>query len=45
MDLPVEEWKSYILQKWALLPKSVQVTISKAETLSDIFLHSSSLLQ
>ncbi|XP_001504392.4 SET and MYND domain-containing protein 4 isoform X1 [Equus caballus] len=45
MDLPVEEWKSYILEKWALLPKSVQVTISKAETLSDIFLHSSSLLQ
>nr|XP_034349203.1 SET and MYND domain-containing protein 4 isoform X2 [Arvicanthis niloticus]XP_034363331.1 SET and MYND domain-containing protein 4 isoform X2 [Arvicanthis niloticus] len=45
MDLPVDEWKSYLLDKWALLPKSVQVTISTAETLSDIFLHSSSLLQ
>uniref|UniRef100_A0A8C3VPR4 Protein-lysine N-methyltransferase SMYD4 n=1 Tax=Catagonus wagneri TaxID=51154 RepID=A0A8C3VPR4_9CETA len=45
MDLPVDEWKSYILQKWSLLPKSVQVTISTAEALSDIFLHSSSLLQ
>lgn len=45
MDLPVDEWKSYLLEKWALLPKSVQVTISTAETLSDIFLHSSSLLQ
>ncbi|XP_059852385.1 SET and MYND domain-containing protein 4 isoform X1 [Delphinus delphis] len=45
MDLPVDEWKSYVLQKWSLLPKSIQVTISTAETLSDIFLHSSSLLQ
>lgn len=45
MDLPVDEWKSYILQKWSLLPKSIQVTISTAEALSDIFLHSSSLLQ
>ncbi|XP_051013911.1 SET and MYND domain-containing protein 4 [Acomys russatus] len=45
MDLPVDEWKAYLLDKWALLPKSVQVTISTAETLSDIFLHSSSLLQ
>ncbi|XP_012871767.1 PREDICTED: SET and MYND domain-containing protein 4 [Dipodomys ordii] len=45
MDLPVDEWKSYILQKWSLLPKAVRVTISTAETLSDIFLHSSSLLQ
>ncbi|XP_016066616.1 PREDICTED: SET and MYND domain-containing protein 4 isoform X2 [Miniopterus natalensis] len=45
MDLPVDEWKSYILQKWSLLPKSTQVTICTAETLSDIFLHSSSLLQ
>ncbi|XP_059936910.1 SET and MYND domain-containing protein 4 isoform X4 [Mesoplodon densirostris] len=45
MDLPVDEWKSYILQKWSLLPKSIQVTISTAETLSDIFLFSSSLLQ
>ncbi|KAL4683606.1 hypothetical protein H8959_021300 [Pygathrix nigripes] len=44
MDLPVDEWKSYLLQKWASLPKSIQVTISTAETLSDIFLHSSSLL-
>ncbi|XP_066119160.1 SET and MYND domain-containing protein 4 isoform X3 [Saccopteryx bilineata] len=45
MDLPVDEWKSYILQKWSLLPESIQVTICTAETLSDIFLHSSSLLQ
>ncbi|XP_072860677.1 SET and MYND domain-containing protein 4 isoform X2 [Chlorocebus sabaeus] len=45
MDLPVDEWKSYLLQKWASLPKSIQLTISTAETLSDIFLHSSSLLQ
>lgn len=45
MDLPVDEWKSYILQKWSLLPKSIQVTICTAETLSDIFLHSSLLLQ
>ncbi|XP_024420661.2 SET and MYND domain-containing protein 4 [Desmodus rotundus] len=45
MDLPVDEWKSYILQKWSLLPKSVQATICTAETLSDIFLLSSSLLQ
>ncbi|XP_048221189.1 SET and MYND domain-containing protein 4 isoform X3 [Perognathus longimembris pacificus] len=45
MDLPVDEWKSYILKKWSLLPKSVQVTISTAQTLGDIFLHSSSLLQ
>ncbi|XP_058139068.1 SET and MYND domain-containing protein 4 [Dasypus novemcinctus] len=45
MDLPVDEWKSYILRKWSLLPLSVQVTISTAETLSDIFLQSSSLLQ
>ncbi|XP_012581429.1 PREDICTED: SET and MYND domain-containing protein 4 isoform X2 [Condylura cristata] len=45
MDLPVDEWKSYILQKWSLLPKSVQVTISTAETLSEIFLHSASVLR
>uniref|UniRef100_A0A8D2DSL9 Protein-lysine N-methyltransferase SMYD4 n=1 Tax=Sciurus vulgaris TaxID=55149 RepID=A0A8D2DSL9_SCIVU len=45
MDLPMDEWKSYLFQKWFLLPKSVQVTISTAKTLSDIFLHSSSLLQ
>ncbi|XP_077605916.1 protein-lysine N-methyltransferase SMYD4 [Crocuta crocuta] len=45
MDLPVDEWKSYVFQKWSLLPKSIQVTISTAETLSDIFLHSSLLLQ
>ncbi|XP_036762065.2 SET and MYND domain-containing protein 4 isoform X2 [Manis pentadactyla] len=45
MDLPVDEWKAYVLQKWSLLPKSIQVTISTAETLGDIFLHSSSLLQ
>uniref|UniRef100_G1Q8V1 Protein-lysine N-methyltransferase SMYD4 n=1 Tax=Myotis lucifugus TaxID=59463 RepID=G1Q8V1_MYOLU len=45
MDLPVDEWKSYVLQKWSLLPKSTQVTVCTAETLSDIFLHSSSLLQ
>lgn len=45
MDLPVDEWKSYLLEKWALLPKSVQATISAAETLSDIFLHSSNLLR
>ncbi|DAA19008.1 SET and MYND domain-containing protein 4 isoform X1 [Bos taurus] len=45
MDLPVDEWKSYILQKWSLLPKSIQVTISTAETLHDLFLHSSPLLQ
>ncbi|XP_064234174.1 SET and MYND domain-containing protein 4 isoform X2 [Aotus nancymaae] len=45
MDLPVTEWKSYLLQKWSLLPKSIQVTVSTAETLSDVFLHSSSLLQ
>ncbi|XP_073902679.1 SET and MYND domain-containing protein 4 isoform X2 [Castor canadensis] len=45
MDLPVDEWKYYLLQKWSLLPKSIQLTISTAETLSDIFLHSSSLLQ
>uniref|UniRef100_A0A8C9LIR8 Protein-lysine N-methyltransferase SMYD4 n=1 Tax=Piliocolobus tephrosceles TaxID=591936 RepID=A0A8C9LIR8_9PRIM len=44
MALPVDEWKSYLLQKWASLPKSIQVTISTAETLSDIFLHCSSLL-
>ncbi|KAM8818240.1 SET and MYND domain-containing protein 4 isoform 3-T3 [Rhynchonycteris naso] len=45
MDLPVDEWKSHILQKWFLLPESFRVTICTAETLSDIFLHSSSLLQ
>nr|XP_019611081.1 PREDICTED: SET and MYND domain-containing protein 4 [Rhinolophus sinicus]XP_019611082.1 PREDICTED: SET and MYND domain-containing protein 4 [Rhinolophus sinicus]XP_019611083.1 PREDICTED: SET and MYND domain-containing protein 4 [Rhinolophus sinicus] len=45
MDLPVDEWKSYLFQKWSLLPKSIQVTISIAETLSDVFLHTSSLLQ
>ncbi|KAM5215476.1 SET and MYND domain-containing protein 4 isoform 3-T8 [Hipposideros larvatus] len=45
MDLPVDEWKSYLFQKWSLLPKSIQFTISTAETLSDVFLHSSSLLQ
>ncbi|XP_052611999.1 SET and MYND domain-containing protein 4 isoform X1 [Peromyscus californicus insignis] len=45
MDLPVDEWKSYLLDKWALLPKAVQDTISTAETLSDIFRHASSLLQ
>ncbi|KAM9750105.1 SET and MYND domain-containing protein 4 isoform 3-T3 [Dama dama] len=45
MDLPVDEWKSYILQKWSLLPKSIQVTISTAKTLNDLFLHSSLLLQ
>ncbi|XP_020765460.2 SET and MYND domain-containing protein 4 isoform X1 [Odocoileus virginianus] len=45
MDLPVDEWKSYILQKWSLLPKSIQVTISTAKTLNDLFLHSSPLLQ
>ncbi|KAB0361119.1 hypothetical protein FD754_005275 [Muntiacus muntjak] len=44
MDLPVDEWKSYILQKWSLLPKSIQVTISTAKTLNDLFLHSSLLL-
>uniref|UniRef100_H0X7R5 Protein-lysine N-methyltransferase SMYD4 n=2 Tax=Otolemur garnettii TaxID=30611 RepID=H0X7R5_OTOGA len=45
MDLPVDEWKSYLLQKWSLLPTSIQFTISTAETLRDIFLQSSSLLQ
>ncbi|XP_047563433.1 SET and MYND domain-containing protein 4 isoform X1 [Lutra lutra] len=45
MDLPVDEWKSYIFQKWSLLPKSIQDTISTADNLKDIFLHSSSLLQ
>ncbi|XP_006891157.1 PREDICTED: SET and MYND domain-containing protein 4 [Elephantulus edwardii] len=45
MDLPVEEWKSHILKKWSLLPTPVQVTISTAETLSDIFHHCASLLQ
>ncbi|XP_051680475.2 SET and MYND domain-containing protein 4 isoform X2 [Oryctolagus cuniculus] len=45
MDLPVDEWKSYILQKWSLLPTAVQLTIATAETLSDVFLLSSSLLQ
>ncbi|KAB0367173.1 hypothetical protein FD755_020497 [Muntiacus reevesi] len=44
MDLPVDEWKSYTLQKWSLLPKSIQVTISTAKTLNDLFLHSSLLL-
>ncbi|XP_062967874.1 SET and MYND domain-containing protein 4 isoform X1 [Cynocephalus volans] len=45
MDLPVDEWKSYLLQKWSLLPTSIQITISTAKTVNDIFLHSSSLLQ
>ncbi|KAK7803815.1 hypothetical protein U0070_001777 [Myodes glareolus] len=45
MDLPVDEWISYLLDKWASFPKSVQDTVSTAETLSDIFLCSSSLLQ
>nr|XP_004667907.2 SET and MYND domain-containing protein 4 isoform X2 [Jaculus jaculus] len=45
MDLPSDEWKYYVLHKWSLLPKTTQVTISTAETLSDIFLHTSSLLQ
>lgn len=45
MDLPVDEWISYLLDKWASFPKSVQDTISTAETLSDVFLRSSSLLQ
>ncbi|XP_055476279.1 SET and MYND domain-containing protein 4 isoform X1 [Psammomys obesus] len=45
MHLPMDEWESYLLNKWALLPKSTQLTISTAETLSDIFLHSSSHLQ
>nr|XP_013007694.1 SET and MYND domain-containing protein 4 isoform X3 [Cavia porcellus] len=45
MDLPVDEWRSYLLQKWSLLPKSAQVTISTAETLSEIFLHSSLFLR
>ncbi|XP_012508472.1 PREDICTED: SET and MYND domain-containing protein 4 [Propithecus coquereli] len=45
MDLPVDEWKSYLLEKWSLLPTSIQLTISTAETLSDIFLQSSLLLQ
>lgn len=45
MDLPVVEWKSYLLQKWSLLPKSARVTISAAETLSEIFLHSSSFFR
>lgn len=45
MDLPVDEWKSYIHQKWSLLPKPTQVTISTAETLNEIFLNSSLLLQ
>lgn len=41
----MDEWKSYILQKWSLLPTAVQLTIATAETLSDVFLLSSSLLQ
>ncbi|XP_006167616.1 SET and MYND domain-containing protein 4 [Tupaia chinensis] len=45
MDLPVEEWRSYVLHKWSLLPASTRITISTAETLSDLFLHSSSHLQ
>uniref|UniRef100_A0A8C8XEF5 Uncharacterized protein n=1 Tax=Panthera leo TaxID=9689 RepID=A0A8C8XEF5_PANLE len=45
IDLPVNEWKSYVFQKWFLFRKSIPVTISTAETLSDIFLHSSLLLQ
>ncbi|KAM9596991.1 SET and MYND domain-containing protein 4 isoform 1-T1 [Trichechus inunguis] len=45
MDLPVDEWKAYVLRKWSLLPTPIQDTISAAETLSDIFLHCSSLFQ
>nr|XP_012596225.1 SET and MYND domain-containing protein 4 isoform X2 [Microcebus murinus] len=45
MDLPVDEWKSYLLEKWSLLPISVRLAISTAKTLSDVFLLSSSLLQ
>ncbi|XP_004594020.2 SET and MYND domain-containing protein 4 [Ochotona princeps] len=45
MDLPVEPWKLHLLQKWSLLPTSVQGAISAAETLSDIFLLSYSHLQ
>ncbi|XP_008693503.1 SET and MYND domain-containing protein 4 isoform X1 [Ursus maritimus] len=45
MDLPVDAWKSYVFQKWSLLPKSIQDAISTADTLRDLFLHSSSLLQ
>lgn len=41
----MDEWKSYIHQKWSLLPKPTQVTISTAETLNEIFLNSSLLLQ
>lgn len=45
MDLPSDEWKSYLLHKWSSLPQSAQVTISTAESLSAIFLHTSSLFQ
>ncbi|XP_006863296.1 PREDICTED: SET and MYND domain-containing protein 4 [Chrysochloris asiatica] len=45
MDLPVDEWKSYVLRKWSLLPASIQVTISSAGTLNDVFLHCCLLLQ
>lgn len=45
MDLPVDEWKSYLLNKWTSLPKSVKDAISTAETLTGILRHSSSLLQ
>lgn len=41
----MEPWKLHLLQKWSLLPTSVQGTISTAETLSDIFLLSYSHLQ
>uniref|UniRef100_A0A667GEN1 Uncharacterized protein n=1 Tax=Lynx canadensis TaxID=61383 RepID=A0A667GEN1_LYNCA len=45
IDLPVNEWKSYVFQKWFLFQKSIQVTISTEKTLSNIFPHSSLLLQ
>ncbi|XP_077021604.1 protein-lysine N-methyltransferase SMYD4 isoform X2 [Tamandua tetradactyla] len=45
MDLPVDEWKSYVLKKWSLLPLSIQVTVSTAKSLSAIFLQCSSHLQ
>uniref|UniRef100_A0A6I8PG85 Protein-lysine N-methyltransferase SMYD4 n=1 Tax=Ornithorhynchus anatinus TaxID=9258 RepID=A0A6I8PG85_ORNAN len=45
MDLPVDKWKSYVDQKWALLQPSKKVVFSQTESLKDIFLQCCSLIQ
>ncbi|XP_038615137.1 SET and MYND domain-containing protein 4 [Tachyglossus aculeatus] len=45
MDLPVDKWKSYVDQKWALLQPYKKAVFSQTKSLKDIFLQCCSLIQ